>query len=138
MVSISVPMMFTRLNFTTSFSEMTKYYTLTDKNSSENFFEISVWCWKFCPTTNFVRRKFCPSKTLSNISIQKSSKNREKLSKFGLGVENFDRREFCLKFQYKSQEKIGQKCRNLVLVSKILSDEIFCSMKVLSDGNFVR
>ena len=36
--------------------------------------------------------RFCPSKILSNISIQKSGKNRTKLSKFGLGVENFVRR----------------------------------------------
>jgi len=35
---------------------------------------------------------FCPSKILSNISIQKSGKNRTKLSKFRLGVENFVRR----------------------------------------------
>ena len=32
---------------------------------------------------------FCPSKILSNISIQKSRENRTKLSKFRLGVENF-------------------------------------------------
>ena len=36
--------------------------------------------------------KFCPSKILSNISIKKSCKNRTKLSKFLLGVENFVRR----------------------------------------------
>ena len=36
--------------------------------------------------------KFCPSKILSNISIQKSGKNQTKLSKFRLGVENFVRR----------------------------------------------
>ena len=36
--------------------------------------------------------KFFPSKMLSNISIQKSGKNRTKLSKFQLGVENFVRR----------------------------------------------
>ena len=36
--------------------------------------------------------KFCPSKILSNIPIQKSGKNRTKLSKFRLGVENFVRR----------------------------------------------
>ena len=36
--------------------------------------------------------KFCPSKILSNISIQKSGKNRTKLSKFWLGVKNFVRR----------------------------------------------
>ena len=35
---------------------------------------------------------FCPSKNLSNISIQKLGKNRKKLSKFRLGVENFVRR----------------------------------------------
>ena len=35
---------------------------------------------------------FCPSKILSSISIQKSGKNRTKLSKFRLGVENFVRR----------------------------------------------
>ena len=53
--------------------------------------EISAWC-----------RKFCPLKILSNISIQKSGKNRTQLSNFGL-------------------------------VSKILSDEIFCPSKILSD-----
>ena len=36
-------------------------------------------------------------------------------------------------FQYKSQVKIGQKCRNFALVSKILSDEIFYPSKILSD-----
>ena len=35
---------------------------------------------------------FFPSKILSNISIQESGKNRTKLSKFLLGVENFVRR----------------------------------------------
>ena len=71
--------------------------TLSDKNSSDKIVEISALCWKFCPTKNFVRRKFCPM------------------------------------FQYKSQAKIGQKCRNFSLVSKILSDEIFCPSKILSD-----
>ena len=71
--------------------------TLSDKNSSDKIVEISAWCRKFCPTKNFVRRKFCPM------------------------------------FQYKSQAKIGQKCRNFGLVSKILSDEIFCPSKILSD-----
>ena len=33
--------------------------------------------------------KFCPSKILSNISTQKSGKNRTKLSKFRRGIENF-------------------------------------------------
>ena len=33
--------------------------------------------------------KFCPSKILSNNSIQKSGKNRTKFSKVRLGVENF-------------------------------------------------
>ena len=33
--------------------------------------------------------KFCTSKVMSNISIQMSDKNRTKLSKFRLGVENF-------------------------------------------------
>ena len=36
--------------------------------------------------------KFCPSKILSTISIQKSGKNRTKLSKFRLGIEKFVRR----------------------------------------------
>ena len=36
--------------------------------------------------------KFCPSKILSNISIQKSGKNRTEWSKFRLGVENFVQR----------------------------------------------
>ena len=71
--------------------------TLSDKNSSDKSVEISAWCRKFCPTKDFVRRKFCPI------------------------------------FQYKSQAKIGQKCRNFGLVSKILSDEIFCPSKILSD-----
>ena len=53
-------------------------------------------------------RKFCPTKT-------------------------FVRRKFCPMFQDKSQAKIGQKCRNFGLVSKILSDEIFCPSKILSD-----
>ena len=35
--------------------------------------------------------KFCPSKILSNISIQKSGKNLTKLSQFRLSVENFVR-----------------------------------------------
>ena len=71
--------------------------TLSDKNSSDKIVEISSWCRKFCPTKNFVRRKFCPM------------------------------------FQYKSQAKIGQKCRNFGLVSKILSDEKFCPSKILSN-----
>ena len=54
------------------------------------------------------RRKFCPTK-------------------------NCVRRKFCPMFQYKSQTKIGHKCRNFGLVSKILSDEIFCPSKILSD-----
>ena len=43
-------------------------------------------------------KKFCPSKIQSNISIQKSGKNWTTLSKFQLGVENFVRRKFCMKF----------------------------------------
>ena len=45
---------------------------------------------------NFVDEKFCPSKILSNILIQKSGKNQTKLSKFRLGVENFSDEIFCL------------------------------------------
>ena len=73
------------------------FHTLSDKNSSDKSVEISAWCRKFCPTKDFVRRKFCPI------------------------------------FQYKSQVKIGQNCRNFDLLSKILSDEIFCPSKILSD-----
>ena len=71
--------------------------TLSDKNSSDKIVKISAWCRKFCPTKNFVRRKFCPM------------------------------------FQYKSQAKIGQKCRNFGRVSKILSDEIFCPIRYIKD-----
>ena len=56
--------------------------SLLDKNSSDKIVEISAWC-----------RKFCPSKILSNICIQKSGKYRTKLLKFRLGVENFVRRK---------------------------------------------
>ena len=63
-------------------------YTLSDKNSQNKSFEILAWCRKFCPTKNYVRRKFC------------------------------------LIFQYKIQAKIRQKCRNLGLVSKIVSDKV--------------
>ena len=38
--------------------------------------------------------------------------------------KHFVRQKFCPIFQYKSQVKIGQNCRNFGLVSKILSDEI--------------
>lgn len=41
----------------------------------------------------------------------------------------FVRQKFCPMFQ----AKIGQKCRNFGLVSKIFSDEIFCPSKILSD-----
>ena len=46
-----------------------------------------------CPNFGLVSKslsdeKYCPSKILSNISIQKSGKNQPKLSKFGLGVKN--------------------------------------------------
>ena len=68
-----------------------------DKNSFDKSVELLAWCRKFCPTKNFVRRKFFPM------------------------------------FQYKSEAKIGQKCRNFALLSKILSDEIFCPSKILSD-----
>ena len=81
-------------------------------------------------------KNFCLSKNLSNILIQKSGKNRTKLSKFRLGVKSFVRRKFCPMFQYKTQAKIGQKCRNFCLVSKILSDEMFCPSKILSDELF--
>ena len=33
---------------------------------------------------------------------------------------------------------VGQNCRNFGLVSKILSDENFCLLKILSDEFFVR
>ena len=39
-----------------------KMITLSDKNSSDKIVEISDWCQKFCPTKDFVRRKFCPTK----------------------------------------------------------------------------
>ena len=39
-------------------------------------------------------------------------------------TKNFVRQKFYPMFQYKSQAKIGQICRNFSLVSKILSDEI--------------
>ena len=48
-------------------------------------------------------------------------------------TKHFVRRKFCPKFQYKSQIKNGQNCRNFGLVSNILSDEIFCPSKILSD-----
>ena len=57
---------------------------------------------------------------------------RTKLSTFWLGVKNFVRQKFYPIFQYKSQEKIGQNCRNFSLVSKILSNEIFCPTKFRS------
>ena len=62
---------------------------------------------------NLSNEKFCPSKILSNVSIQKSGKNRTKVSKFWLGVENFVRR-------------------------KILSVENFVRRKILSIENFVQ
>ena len=47
----------------------------------------------FCLVSKLLSdENLCPSKILSNISIQKSGKNRTKLSKFRLGVENFVRR----------------------------------------------
>ena len=55
--------------------------TLLDKISSDNIVLISAWCLKFCLT----KKKF-PAKTLSNISIQKSGKNRTKLTKSQLSV----------------------------------------------------
>ena len=61
-----------------------RFYLLTYliwKKLSAKIVEISAWC-----------RKFCPSKVVSTISIQKSGENRTKLSKFRLGVENFVRR----------------------------------------------
>ena len=52
-------------------------------------------CWNFRLVSKILSDKtFCPSKTLSNISIQKSGKNWTTLSKFRLGVENFVRRNF--------------------------------------------
>ena len=48
-------------------------------------------------------------------------------------TKNFVRRKLCPMFQYKSQVKIGKKCGNFGLVSKILSDEIFCPSKILFD-----
>ena len=48
-------------------------------------------------------------------------------------TKHFVRRKFCPIFQYNSQVKIGQNCPNFDLVSKILSDEIFCQTKNLSD-----
>ena len=47
-------------------------------------------------------------------------------------TKSFVRRKFCPIFQYKSQAKIGQNCRNFGLVSKILSVENFVRR------NFVR
>ena len=54
-------------------------------------------------------------------------------------TKSFVRRKFCLIFQYKSQAKIGQNCRNFGLVSillftKLLSDEIL-SDKILCQSN---
>ena len=48
-------------------------------------------------------------------------------------TKNFVRRIFCPILQYKSQTNVGQHCRNFGLMSKILSDEIFCPKKILSD-----
>ena len=42
-----------------SASQIDLQITLSDKNSSDEIVEISTWCQKFCPTKNFVRRKFC-------------------------------------------------------------------------------
>ena len=44
-------------------------------------------------------------------------------------TKNFVRRKFYPIFQCKSQEKIGQNCRNFGLVSKILPVEIFCPIR---------
>ena len=49
--------------------------------------------------------KLCPSKILPNISIQKSDKNRTKMSKFRLVIEDFVRRN--------------------TLSEKILSDKVY-------------
>ena len=77
--------------------------------------------------------KCCLSHTLSDKkSSDKSVEILDGCRKFCL-TKNFVRRKFCPIFQYKSQAKIGQKCRNFGLVSKILSDEIFCPSKILSD-----
>ena len=48
-------------------------------------------------------------------------------------TKSFVRRKFRPIFEYKSQTKIRQNCWNFSLVSKILSDEITCPTKILSD-----
>ena len=87
---------------------------------------------------NFVRRKTLSVENFVqcfNTKVrQKSDKSVEisaRCRKFCL-TKHFVRRKFCSIFQYKSQVKIGQNCRNFGLVSKILSGENFVRR------NFVR
>ena len=66
---------------------------------------------------------------------------RTKLSKFRPCIENFVRRKILsvenfVQYFIKSQAKIGQNCRNFGLVSKILSDKIFCPTKIVSNEIF--
>ena len=53
--------------------------TLSDKNWSDRIVEISAWCWKFCPTKNFVRRKCCPL-----FQYKSKAKIRQNCRNFGL------------------------------------------------------
>ena len=75
-----------------SVENFVQYFNTKVRQKSDKTVEISAWFRKFCPTKNFVRRKFCPM------------------------------------FQYKSQAKIGQKCKKYrkFCPTKILSEEIIC------------
>ena len=87
-----------------------------------------------CPSCQFktVWSQFYKSTLSDKNSSDKSVEISACCRKF-CPTKHFVRRKFCPIFQYKSQVKIGQNCRNFGLVSKILSDEIFCPSKILSD-----
>ena len=73
--------------------------------------------------------KFCPSKILSNVSIQKSGKNRTKVSKFWLGVENFVRRKILSKVSIQKSGKNRTKVWKFRLGVENFVRRKFCPMK---------
>ena len=89
------------------------------------------------PKSKFENNKHGPGTTTHDTLSDKNSSDKSvEISawcrKF-CPTKHFVRRKFCPIFQYESQVKIGQNCRNFGLVSNILSDEIFCPSKILSD-----
>ena len=89
--------------------------------------------YRFYPPSRATQSKSANLNTLSDKNSSDKSVEISAWCRKFCPTKHFVRRKFCPIFQYNSQVKIGQNCRNFGLVSKILSDKIFCPSKILSD-----